>query len=243
MSAVTPALASDGASMDASILSWMNADRSAQGLRPFRLDSRIVALADERAAALAASGVLSHDTGTGTVCDELSPRRIVWYFCAEDIGTSNAAWGAAAAAHLYSMWKASPGHWAEIMSASSNYVGVGVAQRPDGSTWASIVFLEGPDRTTPIAKVVSRSRAGTAIHFRWEGQDPVLQTHTAGLRDFNVRYRVDGRSWRTIRTATRATGITLSGRAHRHAYWISIQADDRRGNLSAWSAPVRIWVP
>lgn len=239
----SPALASSDPSMEASILDSMNRDRLARGLRSYRLDGRLRDIALEHADAMVASGVLSHWTGGRTVCDEVEDRSIAWYSCGEDIGTTDAAWGPAAADWLYGLWRASPSHWAAMMSPDYNYVGIAFALRSDGSTYASIVFLEGPDRTRPSARMTTRSRSGTTVRFGWAGSDPRLQTHTAGLRNFDVRYRVDRGTWRRIRTATTATSITLRYRAHRHSYWISVRSRDGRGNASPWSTPFRVWVP
>ena len=52
---------------------------------------------------------------------------------------------------------------------------------------------------------------GTTITFSWSGYDPKLQKRTAGLRSFDLQYRVNGGSWRTIRDNTTATSITLNG--------------------------------
>lgn len=241
--APSPARASTDPAMAASTLAAMNRDRDARGLRPYRIDGRLIEIAQVHAGAMAASGVLSHWTGGSSVCDAVAARSIAWYSCGEDIGTTNAAWGLPAADWLYGLWRASPSHWAAMMSPDYNYVGIAFALRSDGSTYASIVFLEGPDRTRPSARMTTRSRSGTTVRFGWAGSDPRLQTHTAGLRDFNVRYRVDGGTWHRIRTATAATSITLRYRARGHSYWISVQDRDRRGNLSAWSTPFRVWVP
>lgn len=241
--APSPARAATDPSMAASTLASMNRDRIARGLRSYRIDTRLIAIAQVHADAMAASGVLSHWTGGSSVCDAVEARSIAWYGCGEDIGTTDAAWGLPAAEWLYGLWRASPSHWAAMMSPDYNYVGIAFALRSDGSTYASIVFLEGPDRTRPKAGMTTRSRSGTTVRFGWAGSDPRLQTHTAGLRDFNVRYRVDNGTWHRIRTATTATSITLRYRAHGHSYWISVQSRDRRGNLSPWSTPSRIWVP
>ncbi len=111
------------------------------------------------------------------------------------------------------------------------------------TTYATIAFLEGADRTAPWGRMRTKSVSGTTIRFTWAGSDPLLQTHTAGLRDFNVQYRVDSGAWTQIRTATTATSIALSSRRHGHYYTIRVQARDRRGNLSSWSAGLWVWVP
>lgn len=230
--------------MEGLLRTWTNRDRAAMGLRPLRLDVRIEALAGERATWMADRGLMTHTSVDGSMCDAYAIRAIQWFFCGEDIGHTRYAWGSQAAASLYSMWRNSPEHWALLMSAEFNYVGVGVAYRSASrTTYASVAFLEGADRTPPMSRILSKSVSGTTARFAWTGSDPLLQTHTAGLKDFNVQYRVDSGAWKQIRTATRATSITLSSRRHGHYYSIRIQARDRRGNLSRWTSGSRVWVP
>jgi uncharacterized protein YkwD len=244
VSAPAPVNASTETSMESSLQAWINRDRVDLGLQPLRLDVRLDTLAGERASWLAAHGVLSHESVDGTVCDALTTRAISWYLCGEDIGYTTYPLGSQAAASLYSMWKDSPSHWALLMSAQFNYVGIGVAySSATATTYASIAFLEGVDRTAPWARMRTRSVSGTTVRFSWAGSDPLLQTHTAGLRDFNVWYRVDGGAWKQVRTATTATSITLHSRRHGHYYWVRVQARDRQGNLSSWSAATRVRVP
>jgi hypothetical protein len=130
-----------------------------------------------------------------------------------------------------------------MFSSSSNYIGIGIAQAADGSTWSSILFTESVDHTRPVASNGSLTRSGTSIKFHWSGTDPVLQTHTAGIKGFNVMYRVNGGDWVQIRTVTTYTWLGLSGRHHGYTYSFKVQAVDRRGNLSGWTAEKRVYVP
>lgn len=239
-----PARASTETSMEGLLRTWTNRDRAAMGLRPLRLDVRIEALAGERATWMADRGVMTHTSVDGSMCDAFTIRAIQWFMCGEAIGDTTAAWGSQAAASLYTMWRNSPEHWALLMSADFNYVGIGVAYRSASSTtYASIAFIEGADRTPPVSRVFSKSVSGMTGRFAWTGSDPLLQTHTAGLMDYNVQYRVDSGPWKQIRTATRTTSIALLSRLHGHYYSIRIQARDRLGNLSAWTSGSRVWVP
>lgn len=241
--APVPARASNEPPMTSSLLTWINRDRAVRGLLPLRVDTRLQALAGERASWMAARGRLSHDTVDGTISEAFTARSIAWYLAGEDVGYTTYAWGSRAAASLYSMWQQSPGHWELLMSPRFNYLGIGVAYNSAAkATYASIAFLEGPDRTRPGARMGTRSVSGTTIRFTWSGADPLLQTHTAGLRDFNVEYRVDNGPWVRIRTATTATSIALTGRRHGHWYAIRVQDRDRRANLSGWTSGLRIWV-
>jgi len=238
-----PAKASTETSMESSLLYWLNRDRRAHGLRSLRLDARLVNLSGERAGWMAAQGVLSHSSYDGAPCDAMTVWAIRWYRCGEDIGFTTATWGTTSAKYIYSLWRNSAPHWALMMSSRYNYVGIGVARRSNGATYASILFLEGPDRTRPVARVRSRSVSGTTVSFTWGATDPRLQTHTAGVRDYYVQLRVDNGPWVLIRTATTRTAITLTGRAHGHWYALRVLARDMRLNASAWSSDLRAWVP
>jgi uncharacterized protein YkwD len=244
VSAPAPARASSETSMESLLRSWTSRDRAALGLGPLRLDARLVALAGDRATRMADRGVMSHASVDGSLCDALTIRAISWFSCGEAIGYTTCAWGPRAAASLYSAWRNSPEHWALLMSARSNYVGFGVAyDSASRATYASIAFLEGPDRTPPVSRMLSKSVSGTTAQFAWTGSDPLLQTHSAGLQGFSVQYRVDSGAWKQIRTGTTATSIMLSSRRHGHYYSIRVQASDRRGNLSAWTSGSRVWIP
>lgn len=242
--ASTSTTATTASAMARDLLTWINRDRVAAGLRVLRSWPAMASLANQRAANMAASGTLSHQAAGGDPGAALTARHLQWYSYGEIIGESSYGWGYAAAANLYSMWKASPVHHSIMFSATYNYVGVGIARAANGSTWASILFTESVDHTPPVARTGSLTLIrGTSIHFTWSGADPLLQTHTAGLRSFDVLYRVDSGAWHLIRNDTTMTWLGLSNRAHRHYYSFRVQAADRRGNLSAWTPIKRIWVP
>ena len=238
----TPTRASTETTMESSLRAWINHDRSIRGLRPLRADLRIEGLAGERASWMAAKGLLSHNSVDGSACTAMSKRSIYWYRCGEDIGWAT-GWGTKTAKYIYTLWRHSPAHWSLLMSTHYNYMGIGVARRSNGSTYASIVFLEGPDRTRPIAKMKTRTVSGRDIRFTWSATDPKLQTHTAGIKDYNVELRVDDGGYVQIRTATTKTSLSLLNRPRGHWYSVRVQARDRRGNLSAWSHGLRAWVP
>jgi hypothetical protein len=110
-----------------------------------------------------------------------------------------------------------------------------------GRTIWTAVLIEGPDRPPPAVRLMSVARTGTtavgaSVRVRWSGADVQLAVHTAGLRDFQVQRRVDGRSWVTVRSATTATSLTTTlPRSHRWEF--RVRARDRAGNYSPWSAP------
>jgi uncharacterized protein YkwD len=235
--------ASTESSMASTILSLMNDDRMALGLRTLRADGRLAGLANDRAAWMASTGLMSHESYGGDVPDAIRSRGVSTYSSGEAIGSTNAAWGVAAAQYLYGLWKDSPDHWGLMMSDTFNYVGVGVSQASDGQTFASLVFAEAPDSTRPIAQITAAGVSGRTVFFSWVGRDGLLQTHTAGLRDFDVQYRVDGGAWILLRTHTTTTQLLLANRPPGHTYAVRIRDRDRRDNLSPWTAPRSVRVP
>ena len=57
----------------------------------------------------------------------------------------------------------------------------------------------------------------------------MLQTHTAGLRDFDVQYRIDSGSWRTLRNDTTTRSLTLTDRVSRTDVRVA-----RAGDRPSW---------
>jgi Cysteine-rich secretory protein family len=222
----------------------LNRDRKARGLAPLRRWGPVNRVATERAGNMAGSNTLSHDAAGGDVGNILTNAGIQWFGFGEIIGSTNATWGRQSANYIYKLWKASSYHRSVMFSRSYNYIGVGFARRSkNGTTWASIVFTDSRDHTRPVAKNGSLARSGTTITFRWAGHDRRLQRRTAGLKSFDVQMRRDNGTWRTIRDNTTATKLTLRHRKHGHYFWFRVQSQDRRGNLSKWTKPVRVWVP
>ncbi len=121
---------------------------------------------------------------------------------------------------------------------------IGLAYRWSAhATYASIVFTESRDHTPARAAMVDSGRIGTTAWFRWRGYDPLLQTHTAGLRNFDVEYKVGSGTWRIIRSGTTSTSISLYSRPRGHYYYLRVRARDRNGNVGAWSTPMRVGIP
>ena len=239
----TTTTTSTASTMASYLLSWINRDRVASGLRPLRSWPAMASVANRRSARMASSLTLSHAAAGGDAGAALKAAGLQWYSYGEIIGTSSYTWGYAAAANLYSMWKASRLHHAIIFSSTFNYIGIGIARAANGSTWSSILFTESVDHTRPAARNGSLTASGATIRFAWWGYDPLLQTHTAGLRSFDVLYRVDWGTWHLLRNDTTSRWLTLYGRARHHYYSFRVQAADRRGNLSAWTPVKRIWLP
>lgn len=223
------------------IMSAVNEARAANGLVPLRSDYRLWALADERAAAMASSDVLSHEAA-GSLDGGLGSHAIQWYRYGEVIAWSTAK-ASAAAAHLFDLWRNSPSHWTLLTSSSFNYLGIGLAVSSSGRTYGSIVLTESKDRTGAKATLTGGRVAGDDVRWTWSGSDPILQSHTAGLRDFAVQQRTDRGSWVTVSTGTTSTARTAINRARGHWYGLRVRARDRAGNVGPWSPELRVWVP
>jgi hypothetical protein len=234
----TPISASTESSMTQTILTLLNRDRAARGLVGLRPDTRLGGLATNRAQWMASAGTLSHDSYGGSVDRAVAMVGISAWSSAEAVGSTNAAFGTAAATYLYGLWRDSPEHLALMMSTASNYIGVGVGFRSaTGETYSSLVFAEAPDSSRPVARMTGAASAGHTVSFTWIGRDGQLQTHTAGLRDFDVQYRVDAGAWATIETHTTSTRLILANRPAGHTYSVRNRDRDRRNNLSVWSSP------
>jgi len=235
--------ATTASTMAADILGWLNRDRAAAGLRPLRAWTSMATLAGQRSANMAAANTATHQAAGGDPGTALTRAGLGWFSWGEIVGWTSWPWGGKAAADLYRMWKGSPYHHDIMFSRRYNYIGVGIGRASNGATYSSILFTESADHTRPSAHNSSLSYSGSTVRFKWSGSDPLLQTHTAGLRSFDIEYRVDGGWWHLLRNNTTATSLSLSGRAHRHYYSFRVQSADRRGNLSAWTAVKRIWLP
>jgi uncharacterized protein YkwD len=239
-----PASAATSASTaEAMIIGWVNTSRINAGLKPLRGDGDLAYIAGVRASRMASNNVMNHTIG-GNLYNQLRYRDVQWYRYGEAVGWSGSAWTVDAARALYRMWMASPSHRALLMSTRFNYIGLGLAYRSSNRrTFGSAVMTESLDHTPVISRVTGASRSGDDVSWTWNGYDPRLQTHTAGLRDFDVQYRVGSASWRTLRNDTTGKSLVLRDRPHGQYYAIRVRGTDRRGNVGAWTAQSRIWVP
>ena len=240
-SATTSASASAAPTPESQILTMVNQARAARGLMPLRTDPRLGNLAVERAAAMAVTDVLSHGVG-GSLQDAFDSRGIQWYGHGEVIAYTGGSSSAAATA-LFQLWASSPPHWVLMMSNAFNYLGIGLADSNSGRTYGAIVLTESKDRTGARSTMVRASVSGDDVRWTWRGSDPLLQTHTAGLRDFAVQHRTDRGAWVTVSTATTSTARSAVNRARRHWYGLRVRARDRAGNVGPWSPELRVWVP
>jgi uncharacterized protein YkwD len=228
--------------VETQILGWINNARASKGLAPLRVDSRLRDLAEYRASVMSAKNTLSH-TVAGVLSSQLTARGIQWYSEGECIAWDSYAFPTTAAQTIWQMWH-DASHWPLLMSNRFNYVGLGVVHNTSNNkTWASLVLTESVDHSRPWAQNVSHSRSGSSVSWSWKGADTWLQTHTSGLKNFDIEYRVDSGTWSVISAGTGAHSLTLSSRAGGHYYGLRIRSRDNRGYVSNWTAEVRIWVP
>ena len=235
--------ATSASSAEAMIIGWVNTDRSAAGLAPLRGDGDLAYIAGVRASRMASANTLNHATG-GVLTSQLSSRSVQWYRYGETIGWSGARWTVEAARSIYRGWMNSAPHRALLLSDRFNYIGLGLAYRSSNArTFGSAVMTESLDHTDAVARITGTHRSGDDVSWTWSGYDPRLQTHLAGLRDFDVQYRIGSGDWRTIRDNTTSTSLTLRDRGHDRTHAIRVRATDRRGNVGKWTVASRIWVP
>ncbi len=235
-----PVAAATASGVETTILNWVNAARADRGLKPLRLHAGLVDLAGDRAATMASTGVFKHPSCVKCMFDN---RGIQYYAGTEVISWSGYELSENPANSLFSAWRNSSLHWGILMSSRYNYIGLGVADRSStNGTYAAGLLTESRDRTTPWAVMSGGSRNGTSVTWTWRGGDRVLQTHTAGLKNFVVEYRVDSGSWSTIRSGTTAKSLTLRDRARGHCYSLRVRARDNRDYLSGYTSTVRVCV-
>ena len=243
VSAASPAraAASTADTMEELLLALINDARADLHLKPLRLHSGLVDFAGDRAASQASSGLMKH---LSCLPCSLNSRGIQWYGAGEVLAYTTYPRGAQAAESIFNGWKGSHDHWVLLTSSKYNYIGLGVAYRSsEHKTFAAGLLSESSDRTKPSAKVSGWSRSGTTVAWSWTGADAALQTHTAGLKSYDVQYRVGSGSWSTLRSGTTTKSVSLSGRAHGHWYGLRVRARDKAGNVSSYSAETRVWVP
>ena len=236
------------ATAEASLVAQVNADRAAVGLAALRVDSRLSAIARERSGSMAASGQLSHVQPDGrTAVDMIGAAGITWYDVGETIGWNNYPGLASSLNVVNTGWLSSPEHAAIIRSTDYNYLGVGLAVTARGDRYWTVIFLRGPDRTPPWAKMLAPAPGSYAIlasrrtvrlvTWTWTGNDSPLATLMSGLRSFEVQRRVDGGAWVSVWASTTRRSWTPSvGRGHR--VQVRVRARDRAGNVGPWSSAV-----
>jgi len=232
----SPVSATTESSAQSGLATLINNARTGLGLKPLHLDSKLGTLAVNRARFMVNTGELSHTTYGGDIGSAVDATGIQWLSLGEDVAMAEAPTGAATAETLFTIWRNSPPHWANITDDKFNYIGIGVALTPPGAPFSALVFAETADRTAPVVAMTSGTHSGGTVTWHWKGSDVVLQTHTAGLCSFDVAYRVDSGAWKTLRSKTTTTSMTLTSRPAGHTYSLRVLGRDCKGNVSAWSA-------
>jgi hypothetical protein len=187
-----PVAAGTAETMEASLLSWINSARSERGLPALVRRADLADLAGDRAAAMAAAGVMSHEIGGCLQC-QLNARHIVWHLYGETIAGTSFPWGMDAARSLFSALKGSPSHWDLLMGRAFDQVGIGVAYRSaNQNTYLSIVLIDGDPLSNPAPpprRSAPRSAAAVATLVQ-----PVLP-NLDRRRDASAWYFAFGLDW------------------------------------------------
>jgi uncharacterized protein YkwD len=218
--------------------------RAAVGLVPFRVDTRLRAIARARSTDMRDRRYFAHETPDGrSVFDMLGESAIAWTSAGEVIAWNDVPDPGVSAERTVRDWLASPAHRDILLEADLNYVGLAAALDPltGRRTWTAVA-IRGPDRTPPVARLhvdfIEPSPAGRAVALSWSGADIPLSVGAAGLRDFTLQVRTGTGPWRPVLRATTRT--------HSHATIplgvgavFRVRAIDRSGNIGAW-ATVRV---
>jgi len=237
--ALGPADAASAPLRDA-LFAGVNTDRTATGLVRYVRDAELERVAQDRAQRLAGSAAFGHPAAGAPILDVVQATGIGPLGVGEDLGWSTEP-DLVALASIRAMWASSPSHREILLSDAAAYAGVGVAVQ-GGRLVAVLVVAETLDRTPPVVETPTAKRHGAGAIIRWSARDPLLQTHTAGVRDAAVQFRVDGGAWRTLDRANARGRTALTAMTPGRTYEVRVRARDRAGNVSAWveSAPIRI---
>jgi uncharacterized protein YkwD len=214
--------------------------RRAAGLVPFRVDTRLRAIARERSTDMRDRRYFAHETPDGrTVFDMLGASGIAWTSAGEVIAWNDVPDPSASAEWTVREWLASPAHRDILLESDLNYVGIASALDPLTSrrTWTADA-IRGPDRTPPVARLrvdaIAPSPAGLTVALSWSGEDVALSVGAAGLRDFTLQVRTGTGPWRPVLRATTRKHHRVTIPVGVEAVF-RIRAIDRSGNIGAWA--------
>ncbi|HET9520055.1 MAG TPA: CAP domain-containing protein [Candidatus Limnocylindrales bacterium] len=226
----------------------LNANRTAAGLVPAQIDTRLMSIARARSADMVAKNYFSHTQPDGrNVFNILTAKGVKWYTAGEIIAWNNYATLQQSVDGADYQWMHSSGHKAIVLSTSMNYVGVGLAMAANGKKVWTAVYIKGPDRTgakAAAAKPVVAAGASRTkkVTVSWTGADVKLQVLTSGLYSFKVERRTDGGAWTTVYASTTAKSMTLS-LATNHTYEFRVTARDKAGNWGTPSVVTQVLTP
>ena len=232
---------SEISALERSMVSALNANRTALGLVPLQIDPRLMTIARARSADMVANNYFSHTLPDGrNVFKIVIEQQIKWYGLGEIIAANNSSMDKTLEVANRG-WMNSPGHRAIVISPNYNYFGVGLAvDDASGRKVWTAVYMRGPDRTGARALITDVAlRAGPTATTRyakvsWKGWDPQLQVLTAGLDSFVVQRRIDNGAWLSVAAATtlRYTNFRV-GLGHLTEFRVA--ARDKAGNVGVWS--------
>ncbi|WP_436643370.1 CAP domain-containing protein [Microbaculum sp. FT89] len=116
--------------------------RTAQGRGPVTANSRLNAIAERQAMAMARRGRLGHDL-IGPLHKRLKGAGYVWLVAVENVSAGYDDFDAALAG-----WQTSTGHRSNLLEPQATEIGVGAARADDkyGTYWALILAAPDPDR-------------------------------------------------------------------------------------------------
>lgn len=131
----TAAPAATSSSVESTLLTLVNKERTSRGLRPLQLDSTAAAAAEAKSRDMVNNSYFSHTSPTyGSPAQLLSRYGVRYSMYGENIGKG------ANAARLHAMWMASSGHRANILNPSFTHVGIGAVSGSTGYT-ATQLFI------------------------------------------------------------------------------------------------------
>ena len=123
-------------SMTSQVVNLVNSERAAQGLTALQKDSRLAALAQQKAEDMAKNQYFSHTSPTyGSAFDMLKAAGYNYKTAGENI-----AMGQKSAASVMDGWMHSSGHRANILHTSYEKIGVGYAVSADGMPYWVQIF-------------------------------------------------------------------------------------------------------
>lgn len=123
-------------SMTSQVVNLVNSERAAQGLMALQKDSRLAALAQQKAEDMAKNQYFSHTSPTyGSAFDMLKAAGYSYKTAGENI-----AMGQKSAASVMDGWMHSYGHRANILHTSYEKIGVGYAVSADGMPYWVQIF-------------------------------------------------------------------------------------------------------
>lgn len=227
------------------VLSYLNDVRARQGLAPLRMAGGVRLVARDRSRSMKRLDYFGHVSPAGRDAgDILRSRGIRHAFWGEAIGWTEYMDLAEGAKWMVDWWKQSTPHRRLLLREDFNYAGVGIAREGARTLW-TIVFVNQPDHTPPVAEMVrpaSGVRTATAgsTTIKWWGKDRKLSTRTAGLKGFTVQHRKADGKWVTLVRRSTRRSATLNLKAGEHTF--RVRAIDNRGNRSGWRAPLRVIV-